>query len=1080
MADGDAAVPRAVAPVASVWCRQVDNEAESPGYTTIPEEFPGRRETLETIRTVGNLTVNVADTHDYWDPGPAGSLSFYPNLFLYPAGAGQYTAVGRMFLSTEDRPRLGMKTLVFSTVELLASGDFGGLVLRAYATMDGPSTAPAPGPEVDPSVFPAVGEGFLFHRGATDPVVVVASDLWGPVARTVLDLVRVLPASLVALGAYLVFPYFLPATKVNFHEFTEQLPLALAVMRVPRQEAEGERHAKRMEGWEDQPVTLRDLTRPASTKAKGTLPLMLQYLRDHEEQRAVEVARRVDTVETPSLGPVLADLDHQGGRDRRKEMWRIGTAMETAALVLARPKGRTTKISGESAKRAHEYLGAKPGESPVASSGLTTVPPAPMPPVAPPSAAPAVPGWLQPPPTVVVPKTDGWTVPVPTSDDPSERGAAAPPAPAVAPPAIPILARPSVPAPPPRAAPAAPSPPPPVAAPGRPPALDTLALETRIAVAVREAGAAWSRELEARVAALERRPAPPPPPDRAALEGLTRETVQAAVTPLAAQLADEARRSAEGWAERLRRQLQETTDVLAARAAKSDGELRAALSSQVELEFQKAREQNLASRAELEARARSLLDERLAAAEGDRAKALQDAEARLARLVEEQIRTSGVEGRRTFDERLTAVQQGHERTLADRDERTRALVETKVRDSDSQLRKLFDDRWSEANRAREGAVRESEGRIVRFLESRIAEIDAQQRKALEDRLAEASRAHEQTAQASEARSAGLLEERLKEQEVALQQAWQAALDRATSAADDRIAHAERRAATEREARLAELTETQNAAISGLQVRLEAMVEEKLRAEQTQAQEKYLSLLSRLKTNLEETLQRTLASPTFDATLRERITEELEEVRARQATVFGKLIAEAETAFGRERETAVRRLEGVEQKIGEREAALMAVEEKVRAELAEVDRRLLVVNDHILPLVRQTWLKVSQLEKDDRSKGVQAELAELRKELAEEIARVEQDLAAQTTDLRDRLEASVTSHGRIWLNLLRQISPEGGLPREATPAGHRPARRPLRSLAGSGLMPPPGPEALSEAPAESPPTATQARRRAPRV
>ena len=28
-------------PVAVVWCRQVDNEAESPGYTTIPEEFPG-------------------------------------------------------------------------------------------------------------------------------------------------------------------------------------------------------------------------------------------------------------------------------------------------------------------------------------------------------------------------------------------------------------------------------------------------------------------------------------------------------------------------------------------------------------------------------------------------------------------------------------------------------------------------------------------------------------------------------------------------------------------------------------------------------------------------------------------------------------------------------------------------------------------------------------------------------------------------------------------------------------------------------------------------------------------------------
>ncbi|MCI4370743.1 MAG: hypothetical protein L3J81_05380, partial [Thermoplasmata archaeon] len=61
-------------PVGVVWCRQVDNEAESPGYTTVPEEFPGHRETLETIRIVGNLTVNVADTHDYWDPDPSQPL----------------------------------------------------------------------------------------------------------------------------------------------------------------------------------------------------------------------------------------------------------------------------------------------------------------------------------------------------------------------------------------------------------------------------------------------------------------------------------------------------------------------------------------------------------------------------------------------------------------------------------------------------------------------------------------------------------------------------------------------------------------------------------------------------------------------------------------------------------------------------------------------------------------------------------------------------------------------------------------------------------------------------------------------
>ena len=128
-----------LSPVAVVWCRQVDNEAESPGYTTIPEEFPGRRETLEAIRVVGNLTINIADTHDYWDPDPSQPLSFYPNLFLYPAANGRYTCVGRMFLSTEDRPRLGMKTLVLETAPLLQGGQFGADILRAYATMSGKS-----------------------------------------------------------------------------------------------------------------------------------------------------------------------------------------------------------------------------------------------------------------------------------------------------------------------------------------------------------------------------------------------------------------------------------------------------------------------------------------------------------------------------------------------------------------------------------------------------------------------------------------------------------------------------------------------------------------------------------------------------------------------------------------------------------------------------------------------------------------------------------------------------------------------------------------------------------------------------
>ncbi len=984
MAGGDASFPPSVAPVASVWCRQVDNEAESPGYTAIPDEFPGRRETLEAIRIVGNLTINVADTHDYWDPDPASSLSFYPNLFLYPAGSGQYTAVGRMFLSTEDRPRLGMKTLVFSTADLLASGDFGGLVLRAYGTMDGRAGRPVLPPE--PSLYQALGEGFLFHRGSTEPVVVIASDQWESASRTVLDLIRVMPSSLVALGAFLVFPYFLPATKVNLHEFTEQIPLALAVMRVPRSEAGGDRHQKRMESWKTQPVALRDLTGGTPPpKGKETLPLVLQYVRDHAESRGIEVAQRVDRVEAPRLPPLLADLEHQGGRDRRKEMWRIGTAMETAALLLAHPRGRTTPVSSETTKRANEYLGATPGEAPIVTPPTpapTTTTPTPSAPAAParPPAGPTVPAWLQAPPSITLPPSEGASVPVSTADDPSLRSppaadppaatapAAAPRAPPVPPPApasapaaaAPAPPRPSIfprmsPTPPPAAV--TPPIPPPVRAPAppllpprpaispspAPPPIDGAAIDAKVAAAVRDAEDRWRRELSdrlresteaasraaaavpsdlpARVAALETRPTPSPGLTVSDVDARVREAIAPAAAELTSRVAEQVHRSTEGWAERFRRELQDSTDLMVARASKAEEELRSALAAQLEIEILEARQQGTVLREETEATVRKVLDERLAEAERDQMQRIREAEEKMVHLVE-------------------------------------------------------------------GRAKETEGRL----------------------------SHTLTGQ----------------------------MERIAASADERYGQAERRSAAERDARLAEVTDAQTAAVAGLQVRMQSFVEQKLRELQVQEQEKYLSLLARLKANLEESVERSLATPSFDAALRGRIVEGLEEVRAQQASSFGKLVAESEATFRRERDEAAARLQELEGRLGQRESDLANLEETVRHELADVDRRLLVVNDHILPLVRQTWLKVSQHERDDRSKPHDQKVADVRRELAHEIARVEQELRDQTMDLRDRLEASVASHGRIWLNLLRQMSPEGGLPPAATPGGHRLSRRMGRS------------------------------------
>ncbi|MCI4324103.1 MAG: hypothetical protein L3K03_08885 [Thermoplasmata archaeon] len=456
--------PTGSGPVAVVWCRQVDNEAESPGYTTIPDQFPGRPETLDIIRVVGNLTINVADTSDYWTPGPPAPLSYYPNLFVYPAYGGRYMCVGRMFLSTEDRPRLGMKTFVLDTQQLLQSGDFGGSLLRWHATMGPTRSAGGRSPPMpSPNLYPLLGEGLLFQRGESAPVVVAASTEWPACLEVVSDLVRNMPASLLMLGAILVFPYFLPQPKTNMAEFTEQIPLALAVMRVPPSEAAGDRHAKRMASWESTKVSFRDLTDgvPApSGKGKDTVPLVLQYLRDHNPSKLTPIAQRVDLVEVPKVTAVLLDADRASGKDRRKEMWRIGAAMVTAALQLGKVKGRIVPApTTEVTRRAQSYIQAevpKPAAPVAPEVGAAVAGGA-----AAPAATKPLPTWLSKPPVAPLPSaTPGRppareVVPVSTSDDPSllpresapaplsRASLGAPPAPpappAAAPPAMPSL-----------------------------------------------------------------------------------------------------------------------------------------------------------------------------------------------------------------------------------------------------------------------------------------------------------------------------------------------------------------------------------------------------------------------------------------------------------------------------------------------------------------------------------------------------------------------------------------------------------------------------------------------------------------
>jgi len=937
MPPADGAATGSLAPVAVVWCRQVDNEAESPGYTTIPEDFAGRRETIESIRVVGNLTINIADTHDYWDPDPAQPLSFYPNLFLYPAANGRYTCVGRMFLSTEDRPRLGMKTLVFETAPLLASGDFGAAILRAHATMSGRTDGGKPPVEPDPLVYQTVGEGFLFHRGTTEPVVVVAADAWEASCQAVLELVRVMPTSLVALGAFLVFPYFLPEAKVNLHEFTEQFPLALAVMRVPRGEAQGDRHAKRLASWESAPVTLRDLTR--ASRGREALPLVLQYVREHQDAKIREVTRRVDLVEGPRMQAHLHDAERQGGRDRRKEMWRIGTAMETAALLLTRPKGRSVPMTGEAAKRANEYLQARPSDS-----VLLPAEPAPVLTSAPTIPTSGVlggehPPWLHKPPEISLPPPGPVAVPVSTSDDPSTLpvGAVAPVPPAAAgytapPPSngeLETLLRSEIDR---RFV---------ELAKGRPAALQASDVDSRIATATIDLQTKWSSlldgkmkevsdtaarslvalqtDLASRLVAVESRPVVSPSDVATQAEQKLRGEADSKFQAISTKVEESVKAAGEMWASRLRDELHQSVDELRAQATHDEEEMRAALVAQIDLELREANEQGTVLREEIESRVRELLQERLVELDARRAKETRELEQRLGLLV---------------------------------DGRTKDV------------------------------------------EARMVAANAESREKL------------------------------------------------SGAQEERVRQAEKRWSVDGEARIAQTSEAQTQALAGLQVRLQSYFEQKLRENQDRERDKYVELLARLKSEVDQSLSKTIDSNKFDAVIRDRVARDLGAARDEQEKQIRQAVSDAEVRLNSTQEEGVLRLERLEAKIQTRETDLLRIEQTLRHEVDDLDRRIQVVADRALPLIRRTWLRVSEMEKEGPGGAeTEAHVKELRREMAREIRRVEGELLEQTSDLRDRLEATLASQGRIWLNLLKQLqNASEGLVRTDAAAGGRTSRR----------------------------------------
>ena len=647
------------------------------------------------------------------------------------------------------------------------------------------------------------------------------------------------------------------------------------------------------------------------------MPLVLQYVREHQDTKIREVTRRVDLVEGPRMQAHLHDAERQGGRDRRKEMWRIGTAMETAALLLTRPKGRSVPMTGEAAKRANEYLQARPGEDvllppePVASLGSATSP-------APGTLAGRHPPWLHKPPEIALPPSGPVAVPISTSDDPS----ALPPG--------------TNPAPAPRATGPPPPPPPPSnaelehrltgeidrrfaeLAKSRPPeGADTKAL---LASAMLDLEAKWTALVEARmhetadkaaramlavqtdlasrIAAIESRPVVSPSDVATQAEQKVLDATDSKFKEISEKVDASVRSSGEMWASRLREELHQSVDELKAQASHDEEEMRAALVAQIDLELREAQEQGTVLREEIEGRVRSLLQDRLAEMDQRKAKELRELEQRLGLLVDG--RTKDVEAR-------------------------------------------------------------------------------------------------------------------------LQAANAEAREKLAAAQDDRVAQAIKRWSVDGEARLAETNDAQTQAMAGLQVRLQSYFEQKLRENQEREREKYVELLARLKSEVEQSLAKTIDSSKFDAVIHERVARGLEAGRGQYDKLIQQSVTAAELRLASKQEEGVVRLERLEAKIQQRETDLLRVEGTVRKEIEDLDRRIQVVADRALPLIRRTWLRVSELEKaGPAGTETEAHVKELRREMARELRRIEGELLEQTGDLRDRLEATLASQGRIWLNLLKQL------------------------------------------------------------
>ncbi|MCI4317175.1 MAG: hypothetical protein L3J96_01430, partial [Thermoplasmata archaeon] len=149
---------------------------------------------------------------------------------------------------------------------------------------------------------------------------------------------------------------------------------------------------------------------------------------------------------------------------------------------------------------------------------------------------------------------------------------------------------------------------------------------------------------------------------------------------------------------------------------------------------------------------------------------------------------------------------------------------------------------------------------------------------------------------------------------------------------------------------------------------------------------------------------------------------LETLRGESQKIVDDKVAIVEDRLRTDFSEGLRRVELVEQQLNERGKELIHLEDSIRADLDELDRRTAILSDRLVPVVRKTWHRIAELEKaNPNAADAEVKFNQVRREFTRELRRVEGEVTERTAEIRNRMEGAIANQGKVWLTLIRQLS-----------------------------------------------------------